>query len=114
MKLKKILISISFVLVGMLILSINPESYIHRLIFFVSIGCSVCVALYRGNRMSFRYFPKDKTYLALFILFLITAVLSIFLMYKSKNSSYTIFILSLTFLLLAGLLVRGRKIKDKR
>lgn len=98
----------------MLILSINPESYIHRLIFFVSTGCSVSVALYRGDRMSFRYFPKDKTYLVLFILFLITVVLSLFLMYKDKNSSYTILILSLTFLLLVGLLIRGIGIKRKQ
>lgn len=111
MKLKKILLSILFILIGGMILCINPESYVHRLVFFISVGCSVSVASYRGNSMSFRYLAKDKIYLVLFLLLLITGIFSLFSLYKDKDSLYTYLSLSLFAFSLIGLIIRNRKLK---
>jgi hypothetical protein len=112
-KLNRIVLSILLILIGLIILYINPESYVHRLLYFILIGCSVSVALHRGEKFSLRDIAKDKIYFILFALVTLSAVLILFLLYKDKNSLYTYLSLSLFVFSLIGLIIRNWQIKRK-
>lgn len=107
--------SILLLVIGILILYLNPFLFVNKLIFFSSLGLFVSTLLYRRMKKTSvikHDALKDKIYIALLLANIILGILTLLMIYLNEKIWIDISFISLIFSLI-GLLIRG-KFLEKR